>query len=146
MEKEILTPNEVKQKMEEIARIDEQISNLNATKKELEAECQNYAKEAIEKAGVNEIRDPLFTITKSTTAKEEILLSNIVANLEAFNILIKYIKAGYKVNITATKTFKNFYTQEKGPIPFDQISKVTNSDKYKIELRPDVPVEEKMDI
>lgn len=146
METEILTPEMIKQKMEKISEIDEKIAELTSAKKQLEAECQSYAKDAIEKAGVNEIRDPLFTITKTTTSKEEILLPNIVANLESFNILMKYIQTGNKVNITAAKTFKNFYAKEGQPLPFEEISKISISDKYKIELRPDVPVEAKLEI
>ncbi len=146
METEILTPEKIKQKMEKISEIEEKIAELTSTKKQLESECQSYAKDAIEKAGVNEIHDPLFTITKTTTSKEEVLLPNIVANLESFNILVKYIKGGNKVNITAVKTFKKFYEKEEGPLSFEEISKTSISDKYKIELRPDVPVEDKLEI
>ena len=147
MEKEILTPEKVKSLIEEIGSIDAESERLKTRKKELEAIVKAYAKDEIDKAGVTEIRNPLFTITKTTTTKKDIVLQNVVQNLDALQVLFDYIKNGNRITISGAKTFENFYNKrENVQTPYESLCKVSENADYSIKLRPVEPVEGKMEI
>lgn len=140
-----MTHEELKEKILCWKKMVKEKEEINGKIKEIEAEINEEVKKQMDENNVNIIKNPLFTIERSTKTEKEIDLPKVISNLEAKKFLFAYIENGGNVKIGASKTFEKQYVKA-GLSGFDELCKIKKTEKISYEVRPDIPTEDKMEI
>ena len=113
--------------------------------KKEQAELDKMLFEILEEEQATIIKNPLYTIEKGVKTKKDLNITALIEDKLAHQYLFQYIdekKGGIKIG--AEKTFEK-YMIAKG-VDYNSFCKVKNEPTVSITLRPDVQVEEEMEI
>lgn len=147
-----MTDTELKQKILQKKELEKKKAEIAEEIKALEEEILAESNKLLEEANSDVVKNPFFTITKTTENVSELKLDQILAHQDAKNVVIQFVSesSGKGWKITAAKTFEKMYKSFKDSNPnlpeYTDFCKNTVKDKVSVELRPDVPVEEEMQI
>lgn len=140
-----LNHEELKEKIKEWKKLEKEKAEISSKIKAIEAEINASVVSEMDEKNTNLIKNPLFTIERSISHDKEVILSKVLEDVNAKAFLFDYIENGGSIKIGAVKTFeKNF--AKAGLTNFDDLCKIVKKEKISYEIRPDVPVEDAMEI